>query len=78
VVVTPGTGGGIDTIEAPMKRQGSAMGLRGWLVWHYDMICRRLDDAADIRATYGHLITPGDVLTHGQADLWGATSEMRL
>lgn len=32
-------------------------------VWGYDEICRYIDNYADIRRAYVHLITPGDVLS---------------
>ena len=36
--------------------------LKGFDIWDYDKIARFLDDAQDIRASYGAWIQPGDVL----------------
>jgi len=33
-------------------------------IWRYDDVCRFLDDNTDVRHTYRHLITPGDLLSY--------------
>lgn len=64
VVLSPASGGGIDRLEAHLEARTQALGIRGWLVWHHDKICRMLDNSRDVRAAYGALITSGDVLSH--------------
>ena len=63
VVLSPVSGGGIDRLEAHLKARTKALGIKGWLVWHHDKICRMLDNSRDIRAAYSALITSGDVLS---------------
>ncbi|PJN23713.1 SARP family transcriptional regulator [Kitasatospora sp. CB02891] len=36
--------------------------LEAWEVWHYDKICRLLDNNEDVRHAYADAILPGDVL----------------
>lgn len=62
VVLSPAAPGGIDRLEAHLTARTKALGMKGWLVWHHDKICRMLDNSRDIRAAYGALITSGDVL----------------
>lgn len=63
VVLSPAAGGGIDRLQAHLRARAATLGMKGWLVWHHDKICRLLDDSRDIRAAYGALLTSGDVLT---------------
>lgn len=62
VALSARTGGGIDTVEELIGKFAPTLGLRGWVVWHHDALCRLLDDAPGIRSTYAHMITAGDVL----------------
>jgi len=63
VVLSPAAGGGSDRLEAHLRARTAALGMKGWLVWHHDKICRMLDNSRDIRAAYGAQLTSGDVLT---------------
>jgi len=40
VVLSPAAGGGIDRLEAHLRARTRALGMKGWLVWHHDKICR--------------------------------------
>ncbi|SMD24484.1 hypothetical protein SAMN05660733_07732 [Lentzea albidocapillata] len=58
----PGSGG-IDKVGSTLDTLAGELGLAGWALWHYDQICRFLDDSPEIRRTYAALTTPGDVLS---------------
>ncbi len=63
VVLSPATGGGVDTVTAALEELAPAAGIRGWLIWHRDQIGSMLDDAQEIRRCYRGFITTGDVLS---------------
>lgn len=63
VVLSPAAGGGIDRLKRLLNARTRTLGMKGWMVWHRDKICRMLDDSKDIRAAYGALLTSGDVLS---------------
>ena len=78
VVLSPGDGAGIDSMHqmiATMVRE-SALDLRAWHLWHYDMICTLLDVHRSVRLTYGGFLTTGDVLAH--IDEWLDRGQTRL
>lgn len=62
VVLTPASGGGIETAAEVVEYAKKTLGLRDLKIWHHDKICRMLDDAKDIRSAYAALVTSGDVL----------------
>ncbi|MFF3087356.1 AAA family ATPase [Streptomyces nojiriensis] len=57
--------GGIDRVEEAIAQEVQKLGLplKGWAVWHYEKICRLLDDRPGLRRTYAHAVTSGDVLS---------------
>lgn len=59
----PGTGG-IDRVETALWERAHALclPLKGVEVWHYDKICRLLDDSKEIRHANADAVLPGDVL----------------
>jgi hypothetical protein len=61
--------GGQDALDRLMAEWCGRLGVRGWRVWHYDYLCRLLDDSYDIRRAYSGLVMPGDVLSHLLASL---------
>jgi hypothetical protein len=73
-------GGGIDRVNALIERYADRLGLKGWQVWHYEQLCRLLDQYPQVRRTYAALITPSDVLACLQELLGGtaATVGQRL
>jgi hypothetical protein len=54
--------GGVDSINQLIASHAGRLGLKGWMVWHYDKICRLLDVHAAVRARYGPYIAPDEVL----------------
>ncbi|WP_330272118.1 hypothetical protein OG205_34680 [Lentzea sp. NBC_00516] len=68
--------GGIDVVKAEVAKLAKSFELKGWDLWHYDEICRFLDDSADIRRAYAAFITPGDVLSCIAERFQGATSRI--
>lgn len=77
VVLTPVAGsGGIDRLEKALSVLASRVGVKGWLVWHHDKICRMLDDAPGIRRTYAALLTSGDVLSQLLDNLEGDAAHL--
>ncbi|MGV9266520.1 tetratricopeptide repeat protein [Kitasatospora sp. NPDC003701] len=65
VVLSPGAGnGGIDRVHAAVRERVDQLGLpvKGWDVWHYDKICRLLDNNEDVRHANADAVLPGDVL----------------
>ncbi|KUL23726.1 hypothetical protein ADL12_38800 [Streptomyces regalis] len=56
--------GGIDRVQAALWERARALGLplEGVEVWHYDKICRLLDDSKEIRHANADAVLPGDVL----------------
>lgn len=69
-------GHGLDSLDAVVEAHPLDPPLKHAEVWHYDHICRLLDDAADIRTRYAGFITPGDVLSELHRVLIGRASEM--
>ncbi|MBE3014314.1 hypothetical protein IL992_34835 [Microbispora sp. NEAU-D428] len=55
--------GGLDKVERALESLGEPLGLRGYQVWHFEKICRLLDNAESVRKTYRAWITPGDILS---------------
>jgi hypothetical protein len=72
--------GGIDRVDALIERYADRLGLKGWQVWHYEQLCRLLDQHPQVRRTYAALITSSDVLASLQELLDGtaATVGQRL
>ncbi|MFJ7158900.1 NACHT domain-containing protein [Streptomyces sp. NPDC101118] len=62
VRLSPQDGGGLDTVEAYFAKTAPELGLKGWLVWHFDVIGTQLANHDSVRTTYASWITPGDVL----------------
>ncbi|HEV8529121.1 MAG TPA: hypothetical protein VGS60_16480, partial [Actinomycetes bacterium] len=65
VVLSPAPGtGGIDRVQAALWERAHTLGLplKGVEVWHYDKICRLLDDSREIRHANADAVLPGDVL----------------
>jgi hypothetical protein len=54
--------GGIDRVEALIKSFARQLSLNGWKVWHYDHLCRLIDNNDSVRKAFAGLIMPGDVL----------------
>lgn len=71
VVLTPAAHGGVNRLTAILNALTPKLGIKGWLVWHHDKICRMLDNASDIRRAYASLLTSGDVLSQLQNYLEG-------
>jgi hypothetical protein len=67
--------GGIDSISTFLDKRCSALGMKGWRLWHRDSISRLLDLCADVRAAYRGLLTTGDVLEGMKAWMVGDHSE---
>lgn len=76
VVLSAAEGGGVDAVGALLTKYASALGLKGWCVWHYDQMCRLLDNSADVRRSFSGLITSGDVLTELHRTLLGHAAEL--
>lgn len=76
VVLSPATGGGIDTLKEVLSQLGPDAGIRGWFVWRHDQICSMLDDAQDIRSCYAGLITSGDVLSQLVSYIQGSAAKI--
>jgi hypothetical protein len=73
VVLSPGPGGGVDEVDGLLAEYSERLGLKGAKKWHFDKICRLLDDAADIRSRYSGLIAVGDIF-EGLRDLLQGTA----
>ncbi|WP_424861963.1 tetratricopeptide repeat protein [Streptomyces sp. MMS24-I29] len=59
----PGSGG-IDRVQKALQErvQELQLPLNGWEIWHYDKICRLLDNNEDVRHAYADAVLSGDVL----------------
>ncbi|MGW2790312.1 tetratricopeptide repeat protein [Streptomyces sp. NPDC001251] len=59
----PGSGG-IDRVQQALRERADELQLpiKGWAIWHYDKICRLLDNNEDVRHAYADAVLPGDVL----------------
>ena len=55
--------GGIAQVDGLIATYADRLQLKGWAVWHYDQLCRYLDQHDGIRRTYAHSVTAGDVLS---------------
>lgn len=63
VILSPVQGvGGKDSISTLIEQYRKKIGLKDYLVWDHDQICRYLDTNESIRHAYDAWITPGDVL----------------
>jgi hypothetical protein len=62
VILSAVPGSGIDHVLSIFNDYKDKLPLGNYDVWHYDHVCRLLDNAPGIRTTYSGLITPGDVL----------------
>ncbi|MER5521283.1 tetratricopeptide repeat protein [Streptomyces sp. NPDC002763] len=65
VVLSPVPGsGGIDRVQKALRErvQELQLPLKGWEIWHYDKICRLLDNNKDVRHAYADAVLSGDVL----------------
>lgn len=67
---------GVDHVLAIRDHYAKKLPLRAFEVWHYDHLCRLLDDSADVRAAYAGLITPGDVLVQLHRMLTGQAADL--
>ena len=67
---------GVDAVNAVFTEFGKEMHLVNHLVWHYDHLCRLLDDAPGVRRAFGGLITPGDVLAEIHRILVGDAADL--
>ncbi|MBB4921464.1 tetratricopeptide repeat protein [Kitasatospora kifunensis] len=56
--------GGIDRVHEAVRERVRQLNLplKAWEVWHYDKICRLLDNNEDVRHANADAILPGDVL----------------
>ncbi|WP_461033492.1 tetratricopeptide repeat protein [Streptomyces mayteni] len=59
----PGSGG-IDRVKAELQEHARALHLplKGLEIWHFDKICRLLDDSKDVRHANADAVLSGDVL----------------
>lgn len=59
----PGSGG-IDRVRKVLQERAQELNLplKGWEIWHYDKICRLLDNNEDVRHANADAVLPGDVL----------------
>lgn len=62
---------GLDHVESIFTEYADRLPLQRWTVWHYDHVCRLLDNYPGVRAAYAGLLTSGDVLTQLQRLLVG-------
>ncbi|MEU6411267.1 tetratricopeptide repeat protein [Microbispora sp. NPDC046933] len=65
VILSPVPGsGGIDRVRKALQERVDQLGLplKGWDVWHYDKICRLLDNNEDVRHANADAVLSGDVL----------------
>ncbi|MEU4221975.1 hypothetical protein [Actinoplanes sp. NPDC026623] len=63
VVLSAVPGHGLDHVEEVFDEFADKLPLKAYAVWHYDHVCRLLDDHPGVRAAYAGLLTTGDVLT---------------
>jgi len=57
------TGGGKDRVGAVLESFKKSHGLKDYVIWDGDQICRFLDGSPGIRTTYAAWVLPGDVLS---------------
>ncbi|MQY04100.1 hypothetical protein ACRB68_21490 [Actinomadura sp. RB68] len=64
LTAVPGRGG-IARVDEAIQRYAHDLGLPllGWEIWHYDKICRLLDEFEGIRHANADAVLPGDVLS---------------
>ncbi|GAB3852656.1 NACHT domain-containing protein [Dactylosporangium cerinum] len=51
----------IDSLDKLFGEFADRLPLAGYAIWHYDHLCRLLDDSPGIRKAFSGLLTPGDV-----------------
>ena len=66
--LSPGVGGGIESIDAVIREESGALrakGLKGWNVWHRDQLISLLTNHADVRRQFPSFLTAAaaDILT---------------
>lgn len=69
-------GHGVDSVLAVAAGFADTLPLRKFAVWHYDHVCRLLDDSLGIRTAFAGLITPGDVLEELKNVLTGRAGDL--
>ena len=69
-------GHGLDSIDAVFGEFSSRLRLDNYAVWHYDHLCRMLDDSIGVRTAFAGLITPGDVLSRLHQVLIGEAPDL--
>jgi hypothetical protein len=62
VVLSAVPGRGLDYVESVVEDFAAQLPLSGFTIWHYDHVCRLLENNASVRTAFAGLITPGDVL----------------
>jgi len=70
--------GGLDRVAAELDKQCSRLGIRGWIVWHEETICRLLEKHPKIRTSYAAWVLPGDVLSELLATIAPARQSVDL
>ncbi len=70
--------GGIDKVEAHLRKKCSALGMKGWVLWHADSLETLLDTEPTLKTSFDFWITPGDVLTAALKKLQDDTVETFL
>ena len=76
VVLSAVPGKGQDLIGEVFADYAEKLPLVRWAVWHYDYVCRLLDDAPSIRTAFAGLITPGDVLSELHRTIVGEAADL--
>ncbi len=76
VVLSAVPGHGVDHVLGIAANHQDKLPLQRFDVWHYDQLCRLLDDSVDIRTAYAGLITPGDVLAELRRILTGQAADL--
>lgn len=67
---------GLDQVETVFDDFHKRLPLARRAIWHYDHLCRLLDDAPAIRNAFAGLITPGDVLSNLHRTLEGSAVDL--
>ena len=67
-------GGGLDLLTGALRQH--PVGLTGYAVWHYEHICRLLDQHVGIRKAFAGFLTPGDVLARLVETLDGSPAKI--
>jgi len=61
--------GGFEKIENYIKSRQKELGLRGWMIWHVDLLSSMLDTEAELRTRFSAWVTESDVLSAALAQL---------